>query len=102
MKKYIDVTPGEILKEEFLEPMGISQYRLAKALGVSPMRISEIVNGKRAITAETGLMLDKFFGLSEGYWSGIQNNIDTALAKRKIYKALDGIQTFYFQPEVRV
>lgn len=98
MAKYIDITPGDMLKEEFLEPMGISQYRLAKALGVSAMRISEIVNGKRAITPETGLMLDKFFGLSEGYWSGIQNNIDTANAKRKIHKALSNIQTFHFQP----
>ena len=99
MRKYIEITAGDILKEEFLEPMGLSQYAVAKAIRVSPMRISEIVNGKRSITPETGLLLDKFFGLSEGYWSGIQNNLDTSNAKRKIHKTLSSIQTFRFQPE---
>lgn len=101
MAKYIEINAGDILREEFLEPMGISQYRLAKALGVSPMRISEIVNGKRGISAETGLMLDKFFGLSQGYWYGIQCDLDTIRAKRNIQKTLLAIPTFVYQPELR-
>ncbi len=62
------VTPGELLREEFLVPMGISQYRLAKAIGVPAQRIGEIVAGKRSITADTDLRLCRFFGLSNGYW----------------------------------
>lgn len=60
--------PGELLDMEFLKPFGISRYRLAKEIGVSQLRISEIVNGKRAITADTDLRLVRFFGLSDGYW----------------------------------
>ena len=62
------VTPGELLLEEFLKPLGITQYRLAKEIGVSAQRIGDIVLGKRAITADTDLRLCRFFGLSSGYW----------------------------------
>jgi len=67
VRQIAPVTPGELLLEEFLLPMGITQYRLAKEIGVSQLRISEIVNGKRAITADTDLRLARFFGLSDGY-----------------------------------
>lgn len=67
MKKLAPVTPGEILAEEFLAPMGITKYRLAKEIGVPAQRIGAIVAGKRAITADTDLRLCRFFGLSKGY-----------------------------------
>jgi antitoxin HigA-1 len=70
MRKLKPVTPGELLLEEFLRPMGISQYRLAKEIGVPAQRIGEIVTGKRSITADTDLRLCRFFGLSNGYWPG--------------------------------
>ena len=68
MHKLKPVTPGELLTEEFLKPIGLSQYRLAKEIGVPAQRISDIVAGKRAITADTDLRLCRFFGLSNGYW----------------------------------
>jgi addiction module HigA family antidote len=76
--------PGKILKEEFLEEIGISQNQLGHALGVPPNRIHAIVNGTRDITADTDLRLCKFFGLSEGYFLRLQNAYDTMEAKRKI------------------
>ncbi|MGH8470884.1 MAG: HigA family addiction module antitoxin [Gammaproteobacteria bacterium] len=81
MHKLPPVTPGEILLEEFLKPMGISQYRLAKEIGVPPQRIGEIVGGKRAITADTDLRLCRFFGLSNGYWLRAQAAHDTETAQ---------------------
>ena len=83
MSKLKPVTPGEILLEEFLKPMGLSQYRLAKEIGVPAQRISEIVAGKRAITADTDLRLCRFFGLSNGYWLRTQAAYDTEVAERK-------------------
>lgn len=80
--------PGEILLEEFLKPMGITQYRLAKELGVSQRRIGEIVTGKRAVTADTGLRLSRFFGVSEGFWTGLQDDHDRALAKDTLAETL--------------
>lgn len=68
MEKLAPVTPGELLLEEFLVPMGISRYRLAKEIGVPPQRIGDIVAGKRAVTVDTDLRLCRFFGLSNGYW----------------------------------
>jgi addiction module HigA family antidote len=68
MRKLKPVTPGELLLEEFLKPMGLSQYRLAKEIGVPARRIGDIVLGKRTITAATDLRLCRFFGLSNGYW----------------------------------
>ena len=75
------IHPGEILLEEFLKPLGISQYRLAKEIGVPAQRIGDIVAGKRAITADTDLRLCRFFGLSEGYWLRGQARFDTETAK---------------------
>jgi addiction module HigA family antidote len=81
MTKLDPITPGEILLEEFLIPMGLSQYRLAKEIGVPAQRISEIVAGKRSITADTDLRLCRFFGLSNGYWLRAQAAHDTEVAE---------------------
>jgi len=70
------IHPGEILREEFLEPMGISQYRLAKDISVPPRRINEIVHGKRSITADTALRLGRFFGMSAQFWLNLQTRYD--------------------------
>jgi addiction module HigA family antidote len=78
------VTPGELLLEEFLTPIGLSQYRLAKEIGVAAQRISEIVAGRRAITADTDLRLCRFFGLSNGYWLRAQVAHDTEVAEREL------------------
>lgn len=80
-KKLPPVHPGEILHEEFLKPMGITQYRLAKEIGVSQRRIGQIVAGERAISADTDLRLCRFFRLSEGYWLRGQAHYDTEMAK---------------------
>lgn len=85
------VTPGELLNEEFLLPLGITKYRIAKEIGVPAQRIGEIVAGKRAITADTDLRLCKYFGLSAGYWLCLQNKYDTEETRRKIQSELDGI-----------
>ena len=87
----IPITPGELLKEEFLEPMGISKYRLAKETGMTPTRIGQIVAGKRSVTADTDLRLCKYFGLSDGYWLRAQVYYDTQIAKSKIADELDKI-----------
>ena len=92
MKKLDPVTPGELLLEEFLKPMGITQYRLAKEIGVPPQRISEIVAGRRAITADTDLRLCRFFGLSNGYWLRAQAAHDTEVAERKLSVILTKIK----------
>ena len=81
MAKLAAVTPGELLLEEFLRPMGISQYRLAKEIGVPAQRIGEIVAGRRAVTADTDLRLCRFFGLSNGYWLRAQVAHDTEIAQ---------------------
>lgn len=84
MRKLSPVTPGEILLEEFLKPMGISQYRLAKEIAVPAQRIGEIVAGKRAVTADTDLRLCRFFGLSNGYWLRAQAAHDTEVAQNAL------------------
>lgn len=78
------VTPGEILLEEFMTPMNLTKYRLAKDIGVSAQRIGQIILGKRAISADTDLRLSRYFGLSEGYWLRLQNRHDVELEKLKI------------------
>lgn len=88
-------TPGEMLLKDFLEPMGLSQNGLAKAIGVPPRRINEIVLGKRSITADTDLRLARFFGMSEGFWLGVQADYDLLERRRKIAKDLDGISPFH-------
>ena len=92
MKKLDPITPGEILLEEFLRPMGLSQYRLAKEIGVPAQRISEIVSGKRGVTADTDLRLCRFFGLSNGYWLRAQAAYDTEVAERNIGPSLKKIK----------
>lgn len=73
--------PGEILSEEFLKPLGLSQYRLAKAIGVPAARIGEIIAEKRAITADTGLRLSRFFGMSDEFWTGLQATYDREMTR---------------------
>ena len=85
------VTPGELLLEEFLLPMGITKYRLAKEIGVPAQRIGEIVAGRRSITADTDLRLCRFFGLSDGYWLRAQAAYDTDVAHERIAGELDKI-----------
>ena len=77
MKRIANIHPGEVLLEEFLKPMGISQYRLAKAIGVQPIRISEICSGKRGVTADTALRLSRAFGTTAAFWMGLQADYDT-------------------------
>lgn len=84
MKKISAVHPGEILFEEFLEPMSISQNQLGRELGVSPRRINEIVHGKRSITADTALRLSAFFGNSASFWLGLQMDYDLDIAEDTI------------------
>jgi addiction module HigA family antidote len=88
MAKLKPVTPGELLREEFLIPMGLSQYRLAKEIGVPAQRIGEIVAGKRAVTADTDLRLCRFFGLSKGYWLRSQVAYDTEVAEEALAEVL--------------
>lgn len=83
--------PGEILLEEFLKPMGISQNELARAVHVSPRRINEIVLGKRALTADTDLRLARYFGMSEGYFIGLQIDHDLMEHRRRIKADLESI-----------
>lgn len=91
------IHPGEILLGDFLKPMGITQYALAKAIAVSPRRINQIVHGDRAITADTDLRLCKFFGLTESYWLRGQARYDTEMAKDKLGDVLSRIQ--HYQPQ---
>ncbi len=85
--------PGIILKEEFMDPYGISAYRLAKETGIDKMTLSAILKGKRAISSITALKISKFFGLSERYWINLQSDYDLRIAKHKIIKELTNIQT---------
>jgi addiction module HigA family antidote len=92
MRRLKPVTPGELLQEEFLVPMGLTKYRLAKEIGVPAQRIGEIVAGRRAITADTDLRLCRFFGLSNGYWLRAQALHDTEVASREIAGELKRIK----------
>lgn len=87
-------TPGEILLEEFLKPMGITQYRLAKEIGVPQRRIGEIIAGKRAVTTDTGLRLSRFFGLSDGFWERLQLDYDLSVARENMSEVLAGIKQY--------
>ena len=86
------VTPGELLLEEFLVPMSITKYRLAKEIGVPAQRIGEIVAGRRAVTADTDLRLCRFFGLSNGYWLRAQAAYDTEVAEQALADQLERIK----------
>ena len=93
-KKLDPIHPGEILLEEFLKPMGISQYRVAKDISVPARRINEIVHGKRAISADSALRLSRYFGMSERFWLNLQTQYDIEVQKDKIDKQ--------FEEEVKV
>lgn len=86
------VTPGEILVEEHLLPLGITQYGLAKAIGVEPMRINRIAHGTQAITADTALRLARFFGTSEMFWLNLQTRYSVEVERDRLGAALDEIQ----------
>ena len=83
------IHPGEILLEEFLKPMGVSQYRLAKAISVPARRINEIVHGKRAITADTALRLSRFFGMTDRFWMNLQIRYDLEVEKDRLGTRLE-------------
>ena len=88
-KRMKPIHPGEILLEEFLEPMAISQYRLAKDISVPARRINEIVHGKRAVTADTALRLSRYFGMTEQFWMNLQGRYDLECEKDRLGARLD-------------
>ena len=98
-KKLKPVTPGEMLAEEFLKPLGMSNYRLAKEIDVPAQRIGEILAGKRSITADTDLRLCRFFGLSDGWWLRLQADYDTEVTKASLAKVLSKIKPWAQAPE---
>ena len=89
MDKLENIHPGEVLLEEFLVPMGLSQNRIAREIGVPPRRINEIVHGKRAISADTALRLARYFGTSEAFWMGLQADYDLEEARHMLGKRLE-------------
>lgn len=95
MSKLNNIHPGEILKEEFLKPMGITAYKLSQAIGVPQTRTSQILKGRRRITADTALRLSKYFGTSSKFWLGLQNDFDIEEEKRNIEKELELIETLH-------
>ena len=97
MSRIQPVSPGELLEAEFLEPMAISKYRLAREIGVPPQRIGAIVAGKRVITADTDLRLCRFFGLSNGYWLRAQALHDTEVAEQSMAATLRRIKPWQDQ-----
>ena len=92
MSKLSPIHPGEVLMEDFIEPLGISQHRVAVAIGVPPRRINEIVHGKRRITADTALRLSRYFGTTDLFWINLQNRYDLELERDALGHALDRIQ----------
>ena len=89
IRKFAPGHPGEILLEEFLTPMGISQYKLAKDINVHPRRINEIIHGKRSISADTALRLSRYFGLSERFWLNLQARYDLEIEKDRLRGRLE-------------
>ena len=88
-EKLPPVHPGEVLQEEFMTPLGITQYRLSKDVGVHPRRINEIVHGKRSVTADTALRLSRYFGMSERFWLNLQASYDLELQNDRLGDRLD-------------
>ena len=84
VKRLAPVHPGEVLLKDFLEPLGLTQYRLAKSLTVPPRRVNEIVHGKRAVTADTALRLGRFFGTSERFWLNLQTSYDLEIERDRL------------------
>ncbi|MFA5904065.1 MAG: HigA family addiction module antitoxin [Desulfobacula sp.] len=96
MRDFLPTHPGEILLEEFLKPMGITQCRLAKDIGVPAMRINKIIRGERGISADTALRLAHYFGMSVDFWTGIQIHYDTEIAKMQLGDRLTKeVKTFH-------
>ena len=91
LTKLPPIHPGEILNEEFLLPLNVTQYRLAKAIGVDARRIHAIVHGERSITAETALLLSRFFGNSAGFWMGLQSQYDLEVAEDRLSERLSAV-----------
>ena len=94
MRTLRNIHPGEVLKEEFLEPMGISVYRLSKETGLSQTRISQIIKGERSITAETALKLGRFFDVPAEFWMNLQALYDIEEAQKQYKKDIESIRTF--------
>lgn len=92
MADFVPTHPGEILKTEFLDPLDISQYRIAKTIDVPPRRINEIVHGKRGISADTALRLSRALGLSDMFWINMQAHYDAEVAREHIATKLDAIE----------
>ena len=90
-EKLLPIHPGEILEEEFLRPLNISQYRLAKSIGVDPRRVHAIVKGQRSISAETALLFSRFFGNSAGFWMGLQSQYDLEMAEERLGERLGSV-----------
>ena len=84
MPDFAPIHPGEVLREDFLKPLGLSQHALAKAIGVPQMRVSAIVNGRRAVTADTALRLARYFGTSAEFWLGMQATYDLEMARDRV------------------
>ncbi|NIR51787.1 HigA family addiction module antidote protein [candidate division KSB1 bacterium] len=95
--KMFPIHPGEILKEEFLDEMGITQYRLARDINVPPRRINEIVQGKRSITADTALRLGRYFGISPQFWINLQAHYDLEVETDRLGKRLESEVKVYAQ-----
>ena len=93
-RKLSSIHPGEILTEEFLIPMNLTQYRLAKAIGVDPRRIHSIVHGERSITAETALLFSRFFGNSAEFWMGLQIQHDLEITEDRLSQRLDKVAVY--------
>lgn len=94
MRYLRNIHPGEVLKEEFLKPMGISVYRLSKETGLSQTRVSQIIKSKRSITAETAVKLGKFFGVPAEFWMNLQSLYDIEEAQKQYKKDLEAIHSF--------
>jgi antitoxin HigA-1 len=88
-KQLANITPGEILEEDFLKPMGLSQYRVAKDLGVPARRINEIIKGERAITADTALRLGRYFKMSAQFWLNLQSHYDLEMEEERLGRRLE-------------
>ena len=100
-KRIAPTSPGEMLREEFLKPMGLTNYRLAKEIDVPAQRIGDIIAGKRGITADTDLRLCRFFGLTDGWWLRLQGDYDTRLARAALAKKLAKIKPWSAHPEAK-
>lgn len=92
-RKLPPIHPGEVLRDEFLAPMKITQYRLARGIGVDPRRVHAIVHGERSVTAETALLFSRFFGNSPEFWLGLQSQYDLERERDRLADKLDSVRT---------